>query len=113
MRIFRNMILILIVVISLVLGSATLTRGHDWGDDFAWYILQAKSLLAGTTEKFVAQSIFTNTQSTTHVGPVAYPWGYPIILMPILALKGINPLALKLPGLFFYAAFLICLYFLM
>jgi len=58
------------------------------------------------------RSAFTNTQSTTHLGPLAYPWGYPLILAPAYALKGISPLALKLPALFFYAGFLACLYFL-
>src|SRR5688572_7560952 len=59
------------------------------------------------------QSAFTNGQSTTHLGPLAYPWGYPLLLVPVYAIKGISPLALKLPGLFFYAGFLICLYLLM
>jgi hypothetical protein len=58
-------------------------------------------------------SAFTNYQSTTHLGPLAYPWGYPLILTPFYAVKGISPLALKLPGLLFFAGFLVCLYFLM
>jgi 4-amino-4-deoxy-L-arabinose transferase-like glycosyltransferase len=108
----KNKILVGIIIISIIIGAGTLTRGHDWGDDFAWYILQAKSILNGTTADFIQQSEFTNTQSTTHVGPLAYPWGYPLILTPVYAIKGISPLALKLPGLFFYAGFLICLYYL-
>lgn len=108
----KNKILIGIIIISLFVGAGTLRRGHEWGDDFAWYILQAKSILNGTTEEFMRQSEFTNTQSTTHVGPLAYPWGYPLILVPVYALRGISPLGLKLPGLFFYAGFLICLYML-
>jgi len=108
-----NKLLSIIILASLVLGASTLTRGHIWGDDFAWYILQAKSILNGATDDFIEQSAFTNYQSTTHLGPLAYPWGYPLILTPAYALKGISPLALKLPALFFYAGFLVCLYFLM
>ena len=108
----KNKILIGILIISLFVGTGTLRRGHEWGDDFAWYILQAKSILKGTTEEFMRQSEFTNTQSTTHVGPLAYPWGYPLILVPVYAVREISPLGLKLPGLFFYAGFLICLYML-
>jgi 4-amino-4-deoxy-L-arabinose transferase-like glycosyltransferase len=108
----KNKILVGIIIISIIIGVSTLTRGHDWGDDFAWYILQAKSILNGTTIEFMQQSEFTNTQSTTHVGPLAYPWGYPLILTPVYAIKGISPLALKLPGVLFYAGFLICLYLL-
>jgi hypothetical protein len=95
------------------MGASTLTRGHQWGDDFAWYIVQAKSIWSGTIDEFMEQSAFTNGQSTTHLGPLAYPWGYPLILAPVYAVKGISPLALKLPALFFYAGFLVCLYLLM
>ena len=109
----RNTLLSVIILISLMIGACTLTRGHQWGDDFAWYILQAKSILNGSTGEFMEQSAFTNYQSTTHLGPLAYPWGYPLILVPVYAIKGISPLALKLPGLFFYAGFLVCLYFLL
>ena len=109
----RRALLFSIIMISLLLGASMLTRGHQWGDDFAWYILQAKSILNGTTDQFMQQSAFTNGQSTTHLGPLAYPWGYPLLLTPMYALKGISPLALKIPALFFYAGFLICLYLLL
>jgi hypothetical protein len=108
----RSALLPIIILISLILGTCMLTRGHQWGDDFAWYIVQAKSIVNGTTAEFMQQSAFTNQQSTTHLGPLAYPWGYPLILTPVVAIKGISPLGLKLPALFFYAGFLICLYFL-
>jgi hypothetical protein len=106
-------LIVVIIAVSLILGASTLTRGHQWGDDFAWYILQAKSIWNGTKNEFIQQSAFTNDQSTTYVGPLAYPWGYPLILVPSYAIKGIHPLALKLPALFFYAGFLMCLYLLM
>jgi hypothetical protein len=106
-------ILLAIILVSLLIGASTLTRGHQWGDDFAWYIVQARSILNGSLDEFMEQSAFTNQQSTTHLGPLAYPWGYPLLLTPVYAIKGISPLALKLPGLFFFAGFLVCLYLLM
>ena len=109
----RKALLAVMILISFIVGASTLTRGHQWGDDFAWYIVQAKSILDGSTNEFMQQSTFTNQESTTHLGPLAYPWGYPLILLPVYAIKGISPLALKLPGLFFYAGFLVCLYLLM
>ena len=104
---------LVIILISFAIGAATLTRGHEWGDDFASYIMQAESILSGDMNKFVERNTFTIFQSSFQVGPVAYPWGYPLILTPIVAIKGISPLGLKLPGLFFFAGFLICLYLLM
>ena len=109
----RNKILFVILLISFIIGACTLRRGHEWGDDFAWYILQAQSILKGTTAEFLQTSAFTNNESTTYVGPLSYPWGYPLILTPAYAMKGINPLALKIPALFFYAGFLVCLYLLL
>ena len=109
----RNKMLSIIILISFVIGACTLRRGHEWGDDFAWYILQAQSILNGTTAEFMQTSAFTNNESTKYVGPLAYPWGYPLILTPVYAIKGINPLVLKIPALFFYAGFLVCLYMLL
>src|SRR5688500_17203327 len=108
----RNPVLVIIVVASIVIGSSQLTRGHEWGDDFAGYIMQAKSILNGDMQNFVEHNGITIQQSSAQIGPVAYPWGYPLILTPIYALKGISPLALKLPGLFFFAGLLICIYLL-
>ena len=105
-------VLVILIVVSLVLGASTLTRGQEWGDDFASYIMQARSILNGSTREFVQHNAFTIFESSNQIGPVAYPWGYPLILTPVYFLKGISPLALKLPGLFLYAGFLICLYLL-
>lgn len=109
----HNRLLLIIVLISIILGSSILTRGHIWGDDFASYVMQAKSILNGTTDEFVQHNAFTIFESSSQIGPVAYPWGYPLLLTPAYALKGNHPLALKLPGLLFYAGFLVCLYLLL
>jgi len=106
----RNPALIIILVVSIVIGSSQLTRGHEWGDDFAAYIMQAKSIFNGDMQNLVEHNSITIHQSSAQIGPVAYPWGYPLILTPVYAVKGISPLALKLPGLFFFAGFLICIY---
>jgi 4-amino-4-deoxy-L-arabinose transferase-like glycosyltransferase len=112
MRSIHNFLLIFIILASLVIGASTLTRGHEWGDDFAAYIMQAQSILDGNTHEFIERNTFTIFESDFQIGPVAYPWGYPIVLIPSLLLKGLHHLTLKLPGLFFFAAFLICFYLL-
>lgn len=101
-----------ILLISLVLGASILTRGHEWGDDFASYIMQAQSILNGSTDEFIEHNTFTIFESSIQIGPVAYPWGYPLALTPALLLKGVHALTLKLPGLIFFEGFLICLYLL-
>jgi len=102
--------LLLIIFVSTLIGAGMLRRGHEWGDDWAWYVLQAKSIVDGSLDEFIEISDFTNYQSTTHLGPLAYPWGYPLILVPFYALNGISPMTLKIPGLLFFAGFLVCLY---
>ncbi len=95
-----------------MLGLSTLTRGHEWGDDWASYVMQAQSILNGNMDEFVERNAFTIFESSIQIGPVAYPWGYPLALTPALLLRGVHPLTLKLPGLFFFAGFLICFYLL-
>ena len=102
--------LLLIIFVSTLIGAGMLRRGHEWGDDWAWYVLQAKSIVDGSLDEFIEISDFTNYQSTTHLGPLAYPWGYPLILVPFYALNGISPMTLKIPGLLFFAGLLVCLY---
>jgi len=108
----QSKLVLVIIVASLILAAGTLTRGHDWGDDFASYILQAKSVWNGEMDEFVQKNSFTILESSIQIGPVAYPWGYPLILSPVYAVKGRSPLALKIPGLLFFSGFLICLYLL-
>src|SRR6185369_17007682 len=103
----RNSLLIFIILLSIAIGSATLTRGHEWGDDFASYIMQAQSILDGKANEFIQRNTFTVFESSFQIGPIAYPWGYPLLLTPVIILKGIHALALKLPGLFLFAGFLI------
>lgn len=106
------LVLTLILLTSALHGWSVLTRGHWWGDDFAAYIMQAKSILAGSMGGFVAANTFTVTQSSHQIGPAAYPWGFPLMLTPVYALIGLSPLALKLPGLMTYLGFLLVFFFL-
>lgn len=99
--------LALILLVSALLSTSMLTRGHLWWDDFASYIMQAQSLLEGTPADFVAHNTFTIEQSSYPPGPIAYPWGYPILLAPVLGLVGMKLLALKALNTIFFLLFLI------
>ncbi|MBI5296866.1 MAG: glycosyltransferase family 39 protein [Chloroflexi bacterium] len=105
----RNEVLSLagILLISTLLSLSMLTRGHLWWDDFAAYILQAQSLSSGIPADFVAHNTFTIEQSSYPPGPIAYPWGYPILLTPVLGLVGMKLLALKALNTIFFLLFLI------
>jgi 4-amino-4-deoxy-L-arabinose transferase-like glycosyltransferase len=108
----RHLLLLgLIVLVSGTLSFFMLTRGHPWWDDFAAYVMQAKAILAWDMDEFVRRNAFTIQQSSYPPGPVAYPWGFPLLLVPVVAIFGVNPLALKLVGVGCYVVFLVVFYF--
>ena len=76
--------LILLVSGSLLIG--TITQGHIWGGDFAAYIMQANSIVEGNMQAYIDLNRFTIEQSSWPMGPIAYPWGFPLLLTPIYAL---------------------------
>ena len=103
----------ILLIISASLGYASLTSGHNWAySDFASYIMQAKSILALDMDGFIAQNAITILQSDLPVGPVAYPWGYPLLPVPVVALTELSTLSMKLLNTFLFLSFLSTLYFL-
>lgn len=107
-----SLILALSILSASALSFFMLTRGHPWWDDFASYVMQARAILDGSMPEFIRRNAFTIENSLLPPGPVAYPWGFPLLLVPVYALFGINPLALKLVGVVFYALFLVALFLL-
>ncbi len=105
-------ILAFIVLAAAGLSFAMLTRGHPWWDDFASYVMQSRAILNGDMDEFVRRNAFTVQNSSYPPGPVAYPWGYPLLLAPVVAIFGIHALALKLVGISFYALFLVVFFLL-
>lgn len=102
-----------LVLCSGLLSWAILTDGHDWGGDFAGYVMQARSIVEGSTPEFVEQNRFTIEQSSRQIAPAAYPWGTPAMLAPLYALFGLDMLALKGLNVSCYILFLLSLAFLL
>ena len=103
----------ILLIISALLGFATLTGGHNWPySDFASYVMQAESVLEWDMDSFIAHNTITIEESDVPVGPIAYPWGYPLMLVPIIALRGLSPLSMKLLNTLLFLLFQLVLYFL-
>lgn len=81
-------------IIAVAVASMSITRGHGWSDDYAGYILQAESIVAGTTEAVLADGVHTNTMGRPQ-GPIAYPWGVPLLLSAIIRCHGLNLFLMK------------------
>ncbi len=63
--------------------------GHWWGDDWALYIRQAKGLLDGNPGRVIDDNLFTvDTSRGPAFSPPLYPWGFPLILTPFIAVVG-------------------------
>ncbi|MEW5938082.1 MAG: hypothetical protein AB1750_00355 [Chloroflexota bacterium] len=102
----RNLPLALILLGAL-LAFALLTKDHEWGDDWASYVMQAVTITKGDTREFMVRNAFTMRESTHFLGPDAYPWGFPAFLAPFTLVCGpLNVFCLKFANLIFFALFL-------
>ena len=96
-----------IILLSTLLAYSLLTKDHDWGDDWASYLMQSIAITKGETQEFIQRNTFTMRASTHFIGPDAYPWGYPTLLVPFtLACGPLNVFCLKFINLIFFALFL-------
>jgi hypothetical protein len=82
-------------VLSLLVGAmaavmfATHRAGHWWGDDWALYVRQAQGLLDGHPGRVIDENLFTVQQSRgSAFSPPLYPWGFPLLLVPFVAVVG-------------------------
>ena len=104
-RILLHMWLSFIVLSTLIICLCTLNYAHNWGGDFSVYIMQVRSISQFSTGEFIENNRVTIEQSSTRIGPVAYPWGFPVMLAPIYATFGLHLFALKIIGILSYLGF--------
>jgi hypothetical protein len=70
----------LILILLLPLFFINIKNTHDWGDDFAQYLHQAKNI---TQEKSQNETGYLFNEEF-FIGPIAYPSGFPLLLAPIV-----------------------------
>lgn len=104
MQIKPNILLFCSCIFVFILGLFCIDWGHNWSDDFALYISQTQALLAGNTKELLKTNYFAMEHSYAHVGPYLYPSGFPILLMPIYAILGLNFWVLKVYCWLFFVA---------
>lgn len=84
--------LLLFAAAYLIAGYATLSTGHNWGDDWAQYLAHARNLAEGLP---YASTGYVFNPEAPHVGPPAYSPGFPLLLAPVVRVFGLNLIALK------------------
>ncbi len=72
-------------VLLLPLFFINVKSSHDWGGDFAGYIMQAENIVKGIPQ---SESLYVYNPENPVLGPPAYPIGFPLILSPVYALAG-------------------------
>ena len=83
------------VILFVAVNIATLKDGHNWGDDFAQYIINAKNIV--THKPYSEGIILENT--------VTYPPGFPLLIAPFVKWFGVNLKILKAPNIFWWFLF--------
>ncbi len=101
----------LVICVNITYCLCTLHFGHNWGGDFSAYIMQAQSIVEFNAGEFIDKNRVTVEESSSRMGPVAYPWGFPLMLVPVYALCGLNLFAFKIVGLLNFSAFLAVLWY--
>ena len=87
--IVRPALLALITGACALVMFATHRAGHWWGDDWALYIRQAKGLLDLDPGRVLDENSFTVDMSRgAAFSPQLYPWGFPLLLAPLVAVLG-------------------------
>lgn len=91
---------ILCFILLFAVNVFTLHDGHNWGDDFAQYIMHAQNILEH--REYTSGIMIDN--------PVVYPPGYPFLLAPLLKVFGLDFRVLKLVNVIFWYASVFLLY---
>jgi hypothetical protein len=81
---------LLVALLLLILAAPAFINvrfDHDWGDDFAMYILQAKKIALGSP---LTDLEFLYDPVSASSAPPAYPVGFPLMLAPVYYIFGLS-----------------------
>ena len=103
---------VLVVLVATAAGLATALHrtGHTQGDDFALYLRQARSVFEGDAAAVVADNRFAVVNSDNGFSPMAYPWGWPLLLSPFVHLWGLDYDRLKVVEVAVFCSWLLLLH---
>jgi hypothetical protein len=99
--------LAVVVIVAAVLAILLHRNGHNQGDDFALYLRQAGSIFDGDPAQVVADNRFAVINSDTGFSPIAYPWGFPLLLAPFVHQWGLDYDRLKLVEVACFCAWIV------
>ncbi|MGH7226552.1 MAG: hypothetical protein ACRELF_25320, partial [Gemmataceae bacterium] len=82
---------------------ATLRDGQEWGDDFSLYVAHARNIAEGRP---YADTGYVYNPANPVLSPRAYPPIFPLLLVPVYLLFGLNLWAMKAFVVLIFTVFL-------
>jgi hypothetical protein len=101
----KNIIIIALIVISVLINIFSFNKVHDWGDDFAGYVIQAKTIHTGNYSDLQA-----NIEKNDFI--LNYPWGFPFLVSPVIKYFDSNIIIVKIYIYLFFLLALIVIFYL-
>lgn len=89
----KNSFILLMALALIPLFFVNVKSSHDWGGDFAMYIMQAKNIVKGEPQ---GDTPYLYNPGNAVLGPPAYPAGFPLLLSPVAAMAGNSVFAFSL-----------------
>lgn len=89
----ENRFVIFMAIILLPLFFINVRNSHDWGGDFAMYIMQAENIIQGEPQ---SETPYIYSPDNPVLGPPAYPVGFPLLLSPVYGIAGNSIFAFSL-----------------
>jgi len=102
--------LALVAVTFLAVSMLTLHDDHNWGGDFSQYIMHAQNLLHCRDYRSGIVMNYSFQQYHPAFAPRSYPPLFPLVLTPILALRGVDLWWLKVPNIFLWLLWVAVMY---
>jgi hypothetical protein len=100
----KNILIIMLIVLSVLTNILSFNKAHDWGDDFAGYVIQAKTIRTGNYSDLQA-----NIEKNDFI--LNYPWGFPFLISPVIKYFDSNIIVVKIYVYLFFLLALIVIFY--
>src|SRR5450755_3838795 len=100
----RNIFLIALILLSVLINIFSFNKIQDWGDDFAGYVIQAKTIHTGSYGE-----LENNIKRNDFI--LNYPWGFPLLISPLITYFDSNIVIIKIYIFLFFLSSLMVLFY--
>ena len=101
----KNILIIALILFSVLINFLSFNRVQDWGDDFAAYVIQAKTVHDGNYGE-----LEHNIKRNDFI--LNYPWGFPVLISPVITFFKSNIIVIKIYIYLFFVLSLLVLFYL-